>query len=198
MAIQVAHYRLHGKFAATYESGSTRHFAEGRTETIRPCSDASCALVRRMCEDPAWRDSAGEIQELLRSAVDVHSATLKRVFAGGGYDRHLLGLKLAAQELGLQDVPLLSGRAMTVNDHIILSTSSVPCEQGYLAFGPVTEVGRGTGGWWRGMYSAARRPTTGGRIVPCCARLTRVNARCTKRRPATAGRLRGVLLHQPQ
>ena len=48
----VAHYRLHRAFAPTYETGHTRAFFHGRTDTVRTCSLASCAFVRAM-EDPA-------------------------------------------------------------------------------------------------------------------------------------------------
>ena len=81
MAIQLAHYRLHGKFVSTYESGSTRHFVEGRTETIRPCSAASCAFVERMCgSEGSWREATEEVQGLLRSAIQAHTDYVKLVF----------------------------------------------------------------------------------------------------------------------
>ena len=40
-----------GKFSLTYESSMTRLFREGRTETVRPCTMASCDFVRAM-ENP--------------------------------------------------------------------------------------------------------------------------------------------------
>lgn len=48
MAIQLAHYRLHRRFAPTYETGHTRAFYHGRTDTVRTCSLASCAFVDAM------------------------------------------------------------------------------------------------------------------------------------------------------
>jgi hypothetical protein len=48
MCIQLAFYRLHKRFVHTYESGSARFYAHGRTETIRVVSRESCAFVRGM------------------------------------------------------------------------------------------------------------------------------------------------------
>ena len=48
MAIQLAHHRLHGRFVATYETGHTRAFYHGRTDTVRTLSTASCAFVHAM------------------------------------------------------------------------------------------------------------------------------------------------------
>jgi carnitine O-octanoyltransferase len=38
MALQLAYYKLHGKFAPTYETATTRSYYHGRTETVRSCS----------------------------------------------------------------------------------------------------------------------------------------------------------------
>lgn len=51
MAMQLAYYRDQGHFSATYESSMTRLFKHGRTETVRPVSEASVAFVHVM-EDP--------------------------------------------------------------------------------------------------------------------------------------------------
>ena len=37
-AIQLAHYKVFGHCAATYEAASTRSFLHGRTETVRSCT----------------------------------------------------------------------------------------------------------------------------------------------------------------
>jgi hypothetical protein len=44
--MQVAYYRMRGRFDSTYESAMTKHFLGGRTETIRPVTAESCALAR--------------------------------------------------------------------------------------------------------------------------------------------------------
>ena len=51
MAIQLAFYRLHGVPVATYESGGTRVYKEGRTETIRSCSQESYDFTTKMMDN---------------------------------------------------------------------------------------------------------------------------------------------------
>jgi hypothetical protein len=48
MAIQLAMWRTHGHFGATYETGHVRAFYHGRTDTIRTLSPQSVAFVRAM------------------------------------------------------------------------------------------------------------------------------------------------------
>ncbi|XP_051572490.1 carnitine O-palmitoyltransferase 1, liver isoform isoform X5 [Myxocyprinus asiaticus] len=45
LALQLAYYRDRGTFCLTYEASMTRLFCEGRTETVRSCSNESCAFV---------------------------------------------------------------------------------------------------------------------------------------------------------
>ncbi|XP_030071630.1 carnitine O-palmitoyltransferase 1, muscle isoform isoform X2 [Microcaecilia unicolor] len=51
IALQLAHFRDKGKFCLTYEASMTRMFRDGRTETVRSCTNESAAFVRAM-EDP--------------------------------------------------------------------------------------------------------------------------------------------------
>jgi len=46
MALQLAHYRLHGAPVSVYETASTRQYHHGRTETLRPTSTESMTFVR--------------------------------------------------------------------------------------------------------------------------------------------------------
>ena len=46
MVLQLAYYRMHGTWTATYETASTRQYRLGRTETIRTCSPDSCAFLQ--------------------------------------------------------------------------------------------------------------------------------------------------------
>ena len=48
MAIQLAYYKLHERFVPTYETGHTRAFYRGRTDTVRTLSTASTGLVLLM------------------------------------------------------------------------------------------------------------------------------------------------------
>ena len=50
MAIQLAYYKVHRSFTATYETALTRMFANGRTEAIRTLTTASRAWVLAMAD----------------------------------------------------------------------------------------------------------------------------------------------------
>jgi carnitine O-palmitoyltransferase 1, liver isoform len=86
-------------FALTYESAMTRLFKDGRTETIRSLSDASCAFVRCM-EDP--KCTAEARRQALLAASNYHQTTSRKAMTGGGVDRHLFGLYVACMALGLE------------------------------------------------------------------------------------------------
>jgi carnitine O-acetyltransferase len=45
MVIQLAYFKTHKKVVPTYETGSTRQFLHGRTDTIRTLSVESKAFV---------------------------------------------------------------------------------------------------------------------------------------------------------
>jgi hypothetical protein len=66
MAMQLAYYRVHGKFVLTYESATTRLYYKGRTETIRPVSDSSVAFVKAMDDSTVSRE---DVKELLKKAI---------------------------------------------------------------------------------------------------------------------------------
>uniref|UniRef100_A0A7N6BZU4 carnitine O-palmitoyltransferase n=1 Tax=Anabas testudineus TaxID=64144 RepID=A0A7N6BZU4_ANATE len=48
IGLQLAYYRDRGGFSLTYEASMTRLFREGRTETVRSCSNESCAFVKAL------------------------------------------------------------------------------------------------------------------------------------------------------
>ncbi|KAL1412564.1 hypothetical protein Q8F55_000311 [Vanrija albida] len=90
-ALQLAWFRDQGNATATYETASTRGFKHGRTDVIRTLSVESRSFVSSM--DNASLDDAKRY-ELLTKAVAEHNALTKRSSAGGGWDRHLMGLKV--------------------------------------------------------------------------------------------------------
>ena len=75
MAIQLAHYRLHRAFAPTYETGHTRAFYHGRTDTVR----TQPRLVRLRARDggPA-RDGRPQVERTKAACVS-HGEQLPRV-----------------------------------------------------------------------------------------------------------------------
>lgn len=93
MAIQLAFFRDQNHFTQTYESGMLRFFVEGRTETIRTVSHASCAFVHAMENTAA---SEHERLQLLRAACEYHTDLSIKCMKGYGADRHLFALYVVA------------------------------------------------------------------------------------------------------
>ncbi|KAL5008627.1 hypothetical protein ScPMuIL_014208 [Solemya velum] len=123
MALQLAFYRLHQKIPKTYESASTRIFAEGRTETIRPGSDYSVQWVKSMHCEKATREQR---IMLLRKAVQFQTQVKIDTSLGMGWDRHLLGLFAVSHELQISPPALFRDKAFWKPD--ILSTSQTPTQ----------------------------------------------------------------------
>ncbi|MPC28469.1 Carnitine O-acetyltransferase [Portunus trituberculatus] len=141
MAIQLAFYRIHGEPGAHYESASTRKFVQGRTETIRSCSEESVAFAKAMLNPEL--DNAEKAQAL-RSAIDAHKNYAKNAVNGLGVDRHLLGLKLAAIEAGMDVPKLFMDVGYLRSSHMRLSTSQVPARcEAFMCFGPLVPDGYG-------------------------------------------------------
>ncbi|KAF5291724.1 hypothetical protein FQR65_LT11418 [Abscondita terminalis] len=141
MAMQMAFYRMHGVPAAHYESAGTRMYVGGRTETIRSCSVESVAFAQCML-DPCVPDKAK--LEALKNAINGHKKYASEAMKGHGVDRHLLGLKLAAQELGCELPELFCDASYTRSTHFRLSTSQVATQcDALMAYGPAVQDGYG-------------------------------------------------------
>ncbi|KAE8896919.1 Carnitine [Phytophthora fragariae] len=122
MAIQFAHYKMHKKVPAVYETAHTRMFYHGRTETIRALSKESLTFVKTM-ESNA---SDGAKWDALRSAIDAHKETLKKSLTGDGIDRHLMGLQIVSEMSGITPKPsLFTDRAFEVSKKFLISTSNI-------------------------------------------------------------------------
>ncbi|KAG0304234.1 hypothetical protein BGZ98_005775 [Dissophora globulifera] len=120
MALQLAYYKQIGEPAATYETGSTRQFRHGRTETTRTLSSDSLAFCKAM-EDSSFK--AEEKVKLLRKAIAAHQQYQKDAANGKGCDRHLLGLRLclqAGETHGLFQEPIFAK-----SSSFLLSTSGL-------------------------------------------------------------------------
>ncbi|KAG0247091.1 hypothetical protein BG011_002068 [Mortierella polycephala] len=83
-----------GQSCATYETGSTRQYRKGRTETTRTLSSESVAFCKAM-EDPTVQPE--EKVKRLRAATTAHSKYQRDAANGRGCDRHLMGLRLCLQ-----------------------------------------------------------------------------------------------------
>lgn len=135
MAFQLAHYRMFGHSASTYESKSTSGFKHGRTECIRsatPLSDEFCRVFVDQSSSLAARDA------ILRKAVQNHGSLTKDALMGEGWDRHLFALRTLAQRHGGTLPAVFTDEAYTTLGNIVLSTSTLVSDAlGGGGFGPV-------------------------------------------------------------
>eukprot|EP00163_Fabomonas_tropica_P012357 TRINITY_DN2362_c0_g1_i1.p1 TRINITY_DN2362_c0_g1~~TRINITY_DN2362_c0_g1_i1.p1 ORF type:complete len:776 (+),score=131.48 TRINITY_DN2362_c0_g1_i1:222-2549(+) len=122
MALQLAYYRDQGHFNLTYEASMTRLFRDGRTETVRSCSEDSCAFVRSMDDKNASKEQR---IALLRTALNTHVEGFKRAMTGNGIDRHLFGLYVVSKGVGVDSPFLKEALSMPWR----LSTSQQPQSQ---------------------------------------------------------------------
>uniref|UniRef100_A0A6Q2X207 carnitine O-palmitoyltransferase n=1 Tax=Esox lucius TaxID=8010 RepID=A0A6Q2X207_ESOLU len=146
LVLQLAYYRDRGAFCLTYEASMTRLFREGRTETVRSCSNESCAFIRAL--------EGGEVcRRLLRQASEKHQSLYRHAMTGAGIDRHLFCLYVVSKYLGVES-PFLNE---VLSEPWRLSTSQTPVQQVELfdlvnhpeyvscggGFGPVADDGYG-------------------------------------------------------
>ncbi|OLY78303.1 Carnitine O-acetyltransferase [Smittium mucronatum] len=96
LMLQLVYYKLHNEVAPTYESGSTRAFLHGRTDTIRSLTADSKNFVQTMV-DPNSSDK--QKYDSFVKAAQTQSKNSRLVAAGNGIDRHLLGLRFAYYKL---------------------------------------------------------------------------------------------------
>lgn len=154
IALQAAYQRVHrGEMPPTYESCAMSNFVRGRTETIRSATPEAAAFVRSFA-NADWRGSATAREQVVadaRRAAARHVAITREASRGGGVDRHLLALELAATATGegiadaralFQDATFNWARTWK------LSTSNLsppwPCIR-LFGFGPVSAEGYGVG-----------------------------------------------------
>ncbi|NWS66698.1 OCTC octanoyltransferase, partial [Crotophaga sulcirostris] len=125
LALQLAYYKCHGRPGCCYETAMTRRFYHGRTETIRSCTVEAVEWCKSML-DPS--DSNYQRLQLMHKAFAKHNKMRKECENGRGFDRHLLGLQLIAQEQGLPMPELYLDKAFTASGgggNFVLSTSLV-------------------------------------------------------------------------
>ena len=79
MAIQLAFYRIHRYSVATYETGATRQYFHGRTETVRTLSYHSQKFTQAMVNPNSTPE---ECRQLLKIATDAHTKYMKRAVDG--------------------------------------------------------------------------------------------------------------------
>lgn len=121
-AIQLAYYKNQGKFDDTYEPAITRIFSEGRTETVRSCTQQKVDFVKCMMNK---NSSSTEKIEKLKEACASHQKEIKRCLGGRGFDRHIFTLYLLSIYFE-KPSPFLS---KIIQRPWKLSTSQVPPDQ---------------------------------------------------------------------
>uniref|UniRef100_A0A3Q2ZVG4 Carnitine O-palmitoyltransferase 1, liver isoform-like n=1 Tax=Kryptolebias marmoratus TaxID=37003 RepID=A0A3Q2ZVG4_KRYMA len=149
ISLQLAYYRDRGGFCLTYEASMTRLFREGRTETVRSCSNESCAFIKAL----EGEETKEECRRLFRQASEKHQNLYRLAMTGAGIDRHLFCLYVVSKYLGV-DSPFLKE---VLSEPWRLSTSQTPIQQMELfdlknhpdfislggGFGPVADDGYG-------------------------------------------------------
>ncbi len=126
---------------ATYETGMTRNFLHGRTETIRTQSIHSKQFATTFDDKSA---PAKQKYEAIMKAAEHHRQYTKRAVAGKGCDRHFLALRMLAAENKIPSPALFAGEAYAKSVNYTLSTSQMPwgtpdhpgfCAPGDVAYG---------------------------------------------------------------
>lgn len=146
MALQLAYYRMHNKFAPTYETATIRQFYHARTETVRSCTVESGNWCRSMA-DTAHSYTESERLKLFRLAVDKHNKLMEEATNLKGCDRHLYGMAMLARDEG-RPVPELYFDPSFVRSggggNYILSTSCIGYTSVFGGVCPMCPHGYGT------------------------------------------------------
>lgn len=148
-------FRLHKVPAAQYESAHLRIYINGRTETIRSCSNESVAFAKAMLDECV--DDKKRV-ELLRTAINSHRAYTTNALQGKGVDRHLLGLKLMAIE-NKKPIPEFfksPGYVKSLNFRVSTSQVATP-NLGFMSYGPTADDG----------YACCYNPRENDMILAC-------------------------------
>eukprot|EP00095_Tigriopus_kingsejongensis_P010617 maker-scaffold795_size96016-snap-gene-0.24 protein:Tk10617 transcript:maker-scaffold795_size96016-snap-gene-0.24-mRNA-1 annotation:"carnitine o-acetyltransferase isoform x2" len=141
MAYQYAFYRIHQVPGGHYESGGLRIFRRGRTDIIRSCSKESVAFAQIMLDNS---QSSTKKYQAIETALKSHNTFAKMTAAGQAFDRHLLGLKMVAQENGVEVPEFFKDPGFTRSLYHRLSTSQVSGKsESFVCFGPLVMDGYG-------------------------------------------------------
>lgn len=124
MVIQLAYFKMHGRSRPTYESGATRKYQQGRTETVRTVSDESVAFCEAMANPEVGRE---ECEKLFREACKAHVKYTLEASEGYGVDRHLFGLKMCLKD-GEETPQLFKDSAYTYSSTWYVSSSQLSSE----------------------------------------------------------------------
>lgn len=146
LGFQLAFYKQNLKFVGTYESCSTAAFRHGRTETMRPCTEATKKFCINIEKPTQQRPSRNELRAMINECSKYHSILTRNGAMGQGFDRHLFGLKYICEKNNIEVPKLYKDELFHRLNHSILSTSTLS-SHALLAggFGPVVSDGYGIG-----------------------------------------------------
>ncbi|CAM9592816.1 unnamed protein product [Lampetra fluviatilis] len=153
VALQLAHYKCHGRLVSTYESASLRRFQEGRVDNIRSATREAWDFVRAMGRSSASLGEAGEAaagvsdaerMELLWKAIKAQTDYTILAITGMAIDCHMLGLREIARELD-HDLPEVFKDITYIQSNLFaMSTSQIPTTMdAFMCYGPVVPDGYG-------------------------------------------------------
>ncbi|KAI8039277.1 hypothetical protein M5D96_008000 [Drosophila gunungcola] len=140
LSFQLAYRQAHNGYVGSYESCSTSAFRHGRTETMRPCTNATRDFCEAILSPERSKPSAGELRAMIDKCSKVHGQLTKEAAMGQGFDRHLFALRHTAQKEGIPLPDLYETEAYRRINNNIISTSTLGSDA-LLAgsFGPVND-----------------------------------------------------------
>ncbi|PIO70831.1 Choline/Carnitine O-acyltransferase, partial [Teladorsagia circumcincta] len=94
LALQLAHYKLHGYLVSTYESASLRRFRAGRVDNIRANTREALQWVKAMTKN----ESKETRLVLMRRAAEKQALITQENLVGHGIDNHLCALLVLARQ----------------------------------------------------------------------------------------------------
>ncbi|EDW93877.1 carnitine O-palmitoyltransferase 2, mitochondrial [Drosophila yakuba] len=146
LSFQLAYRQAYQGYVGSYESCSTSAFRHGRTETMRPCTNATRDFCEAILQPERNKPSAGELRTMIDNCSKVHGQLTKEAAMGQGFDRHLFALRHTAQNEGIPVPDLYETEAYKRINNNIISTSTLGSDA-LLAgsFGPVVKNGFGIG-----------------------------------------------------
>nr|XP_016933211.1 carnitine O-palmitoyltransferase 2, mitochondrial [Drosophila suzukii] len=146
LSFQLAYRQAYSGYVGSYESCSTSAFRHGRTETMRPCTNATKDFCEAVLQPERSKPSAGELRAMIDKCSKVHGQLTKDAAMGQGFDRHLFALRHTAQKEGIPLPELYETEAYKRINNNIISTSTLGSDA-LLAgsFGPVVRNGFGIG-----------------------------------------------------
>ncbi|KAL6740309.1 hypothetical protein Aduo_013676 [Ancylostoma duodenale] len=106
LALQLAHFKLHGYLVCTYETASLRRFRSGRVDNIRANTREPLEWVKAMKGESSKETKLA----LMKKAAEKQAKVTEEIQGGFGIDNHLYALfVLAKQSLESGEIPELPG-----------------------------------------------------------------------------------------